>query len=794
MIGKTISHYKIIEKLGEGGMGIVYKAEDTKLKRTVALKFLPPELTRDQEAKKRFLHEAQAASALDHPNICNIFEIDETEDGQMYMAMAYYEGQTLKDKISGVGVNGGFALPLNDAINIAIQIAEGLNKAHKKDIVHRDIKSANIIITDEGVVKILDFGLAKLRGVTKLTKEGTTLGTVAYMSPEQASGEKVDHRTDIWSIGVVLYEMITGQLPFKGEYEQAVMYSILNEKPESVTTIKKNIPNELDNIIAMALSKIPDQRYNQVNEMLTDLKKLKQQYPMEEVPMTQGISQKPSVNLRKLLIPGIALLAAIIIVTGFFLYKGKKTGPVVVPAPEEQEWTNSVAVLPFRDFSPKKDQEYFCDGMTDAIIDRLSRLQSLKVTALTSVLRYRKTEKDIKTIGKDLGVQHLVEGTVQREDSRIRVRAQLIKAETGFHLWSNSYDRTLESMFEVQDDISQAIANALKMKFTQQKIPTEKPATMEAYEFYLKGFSIINNTYNVYQREEDFQTAIKMFEKAIEIDPTYAVAYVGLVWAYQHHEAHTGSKKSQKLVEKYSKMAYKLNPDSVRANAVMGWIHHSIYNQNDQAYNYFKRARKNILNTPGPNVAVALFLLNLGLYHQAIPYYTRAHHLDPFYSPSLTFRGLSYMYTGDFFKAAMDLQHARRINPNSSRTRLFYIRLCIFQKKYTEAAEQLEEWERKNPQSYDVAAQKAMLYAVQGDEEKALATFAKDTWYGLQIYSILDMKDKAFELLENNIEIKYLRLKNNPFYDNLRNDPRFQKVLSKAKKLYEERMRKYGDL
>ncbi|MCK4943217.1 MAG: serine/threonine protein kinase, partial [Candidatus Aminicenantes bacterium] len=209
MIGKIISHYKILEKLGEGGMGIVYKAEDTKLKRTVALKFLPPELTRDQEAKKRFLHEAQAASALDHLNICNIFEIDETEDGQMYMAMAYYEGQTLKDKISGVGVNGGSPLPLNDAINIAIQIAEGLNKAHKKDIVHRDIKSANIMMTDEGVVKILDFGLAKLRGVTKLTKEGTTLGTVAYMSPEQAAGQEADHRSDVWSLGVVLYEMLT---------------------------------------------------------------------------------------------------------------------------------------------------------------------------------------------------------------------------------------------------------------------------------------------------------------------------------------------------------------------------------------------------------------------------------------------------------------------------------------------------------------------------------------------------------------------------------------------------------
>ncbi|MCK4835625.1 MAG: protein kinase [Candidatus Aminicenantes bacterium] len=795
MIGQTISHYKILEKLGEGGMGVVYKAEDTQLKRTVALKFLPPEFSRDKEAKKRFLHEAQAAAALEHTNICPVYEIDETEDGQMFIAMAYYEGETLREKISGgARANGGSPWPLEEAIDIAFQVAEGLDKAHQKEIVHRDVKSANIIITKEGIPKILDFGLAKLRGQTKLTKEGTTIGTVAYMSPEQTSGEEMDQRTDIWSLGVVLYEMIAGQLPFKGHYEQAVIYSILNEKPEPVTTIKKNIPSELDNIISKALAKKPDQRYKQINEMLADLKQLKQQYPMDEVQEPRGIFQKPPSKLRKLLIPGIVLLATIFIITGFFLFKGKKIGPTVVPALLEQEWTNSVAVLPFRDFSPKKDQEYFCDGMTDALIDRLSRLQSLKVTALTSVLRYKNTNKDIKIIGKDLGVRHLVEGTVQREENRIRVRAQLIKAETGFHLWSNSYDRTLESVFEVQDDISQAIANALKLKFTPQKTPKEKYESIEAYEYYLKGLSIINNTYNVYQREEDFQTAIKMFEKAIETDPGYAEAYVGLAWAYQHHNAYTGSKESQKLVEKYAKMAYKLNPDSVKSNTVMGWIHHIIYNQNDQAYNYFKRARENILNTSGSNFIVGLFLMNLGLYHQAIPYYTRAHDLDPFYSPSLTFRGYSYMYTGEFFKAAMDLQQAIRINPNSLITRLYYIRLCNFQKKYTEATEQLEELEKINPHYDGLAASKAMLFAIQGEMEKALATYTKDTWFGLQIYSILNMKDKAFELLDKDIETRYLRLKNIPFYDNLRGDPRFQMVLRKAKEVYEERVRKYGDL
>ena len=266
MIGTKVSHYKILEKLGEGGMGVVYKALDTKLDRTVALKFLPPHLSIDKVEKKRFIHEAKAAASLDHLNICAIYEIDETSECQMFIAMAYYEGKTLKEKITS------HPLSLTETIDIAIQIAEGLNAAHKKEIVHRDIKSANIIITREGVVKILDFGLAKLKGQTKLTKEGSTLGTVAYMSPEQASGGKIDHRSDIWSLGIVLYEMISGKLPFKGDYEQVIIYSIMNEEPEPVTGLRTGIPIEMERIIYKALAKDPAERYQHAEEIPVDIK------------------------------------------------------------------------------------------------------------------------------------------------------------------------------------------------------------------------------------------------------------------------------------------------------------------------------------------------------------------------------------------------------------------------------------------------------------------------------------------------------------------------------------------
>ena len=266
MIGKTISHYKIVEKLGEGGMGVVYKAEDTKLKRTVALKFLLQDLTRDEEVKKRFIHEAQAASALQHNNICTIHEIDETADAQMFLCMDYYDGETLKAKIE----RG--PLPLEEAINIVIQVGQGLTRAHEEDIVHRDIKPSNIMITNRNEVKIVDFGLAKLSGRTQLTKEGTTLGTVAYMSPEQAQGANVDHRTDIWSFGVMLYEMVTGQLPFGGDYDQAVVYSIMSEDPEPMTALRTGVPMELERIVNKAIAKNPEERYQNTNDMLIDLR------------------------------------------------------------------------------------------------------------------------------------------------------------------------------------------------------------------------------------------------------------------------------------------------------------------------------------------------------------------------------------------------------------------------------------------------------------------------------------------------------------------------------------------
>jgi TolB-like protein/Tfp pilus assembly protein PilF/predicted Ser/Thr protein kinase len=524
MIGQTISHYKILEKLGEGGMGVVYKAEDVRLGRTVALKFLPPELTRDQQAKERFIREARSASALDHANICTIYEINEA-DGQTFIAMAYVEGESLQDRILDR------PLDLDETLRIAIQIARGLGEAHEKGIIHRDIKPANIMITAKGQVKIMDFGLAKLIGTREITEKEATPGTIAYMSPEQTRGEKVDHRTDIWSLGVVLYEMLTGRRPFRGDYYQAVVYSILNEEPEPVHRVRSGLPPGLRKLIARALAKDITRRYENVGQLIADLQRVREGLPPRHAPV-QGAAKR--ISWTRIL--GVVSILAVLIVAmfGIFLVKQYFTTRSAEPqrptARAGIDWQNSIAVLPFRDYSPKGDQEYFCDGMTEAIIGKLSGLTDLKVISMTSAMRYKSPDRDIKKIGQELDVATILEGSVQREDDRIRVRAQLINTADDAHLWTQTYDRELASVFAIQDEISQAIVDVMKIKLLGDewtsfvKRPTE---SIDAYNAYVQGRFLWNK-----RTEENLYKAIEYFEEAIQLDPDYAQAYAGLADVY----------------------------------------------------------------------------------------------------------------------------------------------------------------------------------------------------------------------------------------------------------------------
>jgi serine/threonine protein kinase/Flp pilus assembly protein TadD len=518
MIGSTISHYSIMSKLGEGGMGVVYKGRDTKLDRAVAIKVLPPHLASTGEAKSRFIQEAKSAAALNHPNIMNIYEIDE-QNGELFFVMEYVDGKTLKQYLRD---KAGAGVPVGQAFDWTIQIARGLKAAHDKGIIHRDIKSENIMLDSSGNCKIMDFGLAKLTSGAGLTRTGTSLGTLSYMSPEQASGTAADNRSDLWSLGVVLYELLTGELPFKAEHEAALLYLIVNEDPPVPSQLDRKIPAKVDILIRKLMMKDRAKRFQTADEVLRAIEE------------TRADIEKTSANV------------------------GKK----------------ALAVLPFENIGAEKENEYFSDGLTEELIANLSRLKNVRVVSRNTTMSYKGTKKDIRTIGVELGVRYIVEGSVRKFQDNLRITADLIDVELDEQIWAETFKGTMADVFDIQEQVSKQIVDALMVKLSpnEEIVLTKRPTIVaEAFDCYLRARDFL------YRRtKSSLQYAIQLFQRAIELDTRYAAAYAGLGEAYAtlHYDYDTKEIWVDKAIESSLK-ALMYDSTVSEAYAALAWAYFS---------------------------------------------------------------------------------------------------------------------------------------------------------------------------------------------------------------------------
>jgi TolB-like protein/Tfp pilus assembly protein PilF len=594
MIGETLARYKIVGKLGEGGMGEVYLAEDTELDRKVALKMLPAEMADDPERLERFRREAKAVAALNHPNIVTIYSIEESE-GTRFLTMELVEGQSLDRMLPPTG------MPLAEVFDIAIPLAEALATAHERGIVHRDLKPANIMVNKEGRVKVLDFGLAKLTqvdaaegsegGLTQiptrianLTGEGMVMGTAPYMSPEQVEGRAMDHRTDIFSLGVLLYELATGRRPFSSDNSAGLVSAILRDTPSSVTDINPGLPRHLARIIEHCLEKDPEARYQSAKDVRNELRSLRREVDSGMVTTGSGASAvtPSSAESKKKAGPGLwvglAAAAVLILVVGWWVGRGGGSEPVGSISGRQSDTAGvatqsevpSVAVLPFTNLSADPDNEYFTDGLTEELISALAKVDGLRIPARSSVFALKGKNLSVQETGERLGVDNVLEGSVRKAGNQLRISAQLIKVADGFNLWSETYDRELADVFVIQDEIARNIVEALQLTLApedEQLMQTGRSTDIRGYDFYLRGRGYFRR-----RTREDIEAARQMFIKAIEIDPGYAPAYAGLADTYtEFWRNYESTDENLRQADQASLKAVEMDPDLAEAHAARGY-------------------------------------------------------------------------------------------------------------------------------------------------------------------------------------------------------------------------------
>jgi len=695
--GTKFSHYEITRTIGAGGMGEVYLATDTQLNRPVAIKFLSSHFIADADFKRRFVREAEATARLNHPNIVTIYEVGE-HCNRPYFAMEFVEGLSLKQYVLNRD------LPCDQILQLAIQIGDAIAAAHNQGVSHRDIKPANILLDAYQRPRLLDFGLARIEGSQHLTRTGSTLGTVQYMSPEQSLGEAVDHRTDLFSFGVVLYELLTGRNPFARENALSTAQAIISQIPEPLARYRANLPEMFQVIVSKLLEKDPALRYQSAGDVVADLKRMVRDVDSgltithisgtgSQITTPKSVFRSPTV-----LASGLILIAALA-ATYWFGFKDLGISDVKRGSAKSASWKSSIAVLPFRDFSVGQNQEFFCDGITDAIIGKLSSLEELKVISMTSVMRYKSPDRDLTKIGNELGVEAILEGSVQREGDRVRIRAQLIDVSDDAHLWSDTYDRELESIFSVQDEISHGIASVLKIKLlgsVQAAMDKRGTENLEAYSAYMQG-----RFYWRKRTEQHILNSISAFESAIGLDSGYAQAWCGLAdaWAvlpgYSDYPSDSAWPKAREAARK----ALELDSELAEAYASMGlvlWFEDDF----DNSRQFFD---KSIELNPGyawAHTWYSSLLIDIGEREEGIARLERSLELDPLNTVSLS-KLINFKVHDCLWDEAERLyRRTIEIEPNA-RYIAYYAQFLSRQGRHDEAREQYQRVINDYPRSLE---------------------------------------------------------------------------------------------
>ncbi len=753
-------------------MGVVYTARDESLDRTVALKFLSPDSLRDPEMRARFVREAKTASSLQHPNICTIHDIQELSDGQMFIAMDYYSGPSLQELLQGGPVE------LDRAIGLVLQILQGLEKAHQQGIVHRDIKPANVLTTDDGLVKIVDFGLAKATGASLLTREATTLGTVAYMSPEQARGSEIDHRTDIWSVGVLLYELLTGTRPFASDYDQAVIYGILNEDPRPVAELRPEAGEDVQRVVAKALAKDPEERYQSCSAFEQDLHSVLSGAPSPQEP--GAAAQRANPRRRPL-----TVIASVVGVISLALVS------VLVFLPGEPTF-DTIAVLPLNNLSQNPESDYFADGMTDALITELAQIKGFrKVSSRTSVMQFKDAQTSLPEIANLLGVAAIVEGAVQLQGTRVAINVKLIDGVTEQHLWARSYERSLTDIISLQREISGAIAEQIRLSLSlddRERLSSGRKVHPEAHTLYLKGMHLLDHAMTTHG---SIVQSIAYFREAVQKDSSYAPAWSALAVARTLLAAVGYERLRDAAVEarRASSAAYALDPDLPMACVAQGLT--KFWFEWDWAGSLKAFTRAVELN---PHDAWALSyysyaLLMAGRAQEGLQMIRHAQEVSPL-SPSInTQAALRYLYTRQFDRAISTCEDVLSLDPENVFTVWVMATAYSHKGEYRKSIELFLSRKVPDPSTNWMLGR---TYGRAGDTiqarrvlqflyNKSRSTYIQPAMIAA-VHVGLGETDAALELLERAYEDRDTWMETltvDPMWDPLRDEPRFSRLVQK---------------